>query len=75
MLTTLKHAGRATTTVQYPDVKKELAPRIRGRHRLYETDEGHLLSMVGPKEWGKKIPFKSFVAAVKLLADHTWREE
>ena len=52
------------------------APVIGQRYFLYEASEGkHLVSMVGPKEWGRKgIPFKSFVAEVKLLADHTWVE-
>jgi hypothetical protein len=33
-----------------------------------------MLSLVAPKEWGAAGPFKRFVAAVKLLADHTWAE-
>jgi hypothetical protein len=28
--------------------------------------------MIGPKEWGKKMPFNKFIAKVKLLSDHTW---
>ena len=57
------------------DAKLSFNPVIGQTYYLYEKDDGtHLVSMVGPKEWGKKIPFKSFVAAVKLLADHTWKE-
>jgi hypothetical protein len=33
-----------------------------------------LLSLVAPKEWGTNGPFKQFLAAVQLLADHTWKE-
>jgi hypothetical protein len=33
-----------------------------------------MLSLVSPKEWGPSMPFKKFVATVKLLADHTWME-
>lgn len=57
------------------DAKLSFDPVIGQTYYLYEKDDGsHLVSMVGPKEWGARIPFKSFVAAVKLLADHTWRE-
>jgi hypothetical protein len=28
--------------------------------------------MVGPKEWGKKMPFEDYVAEVRLMSDHTW---
>jgi hypothetical protein len=37
-------------------------------------DGQHLLSLVAPREWGGSGPFKRFIAAVKLLADHTWQE-
>ena len=48
-------------------------PEIGETYYLYEREEGvKLLSLVAPKEWGKSIPFKSFVAKVRLLADHTW---
>ncbi len=57
------------------DAKLSFSPVIGQTYYLYETkDDSHLLSMVGPKEWGAKLPFKSFVAAVCLLADHTWKE-
>ncbi len=57
------------------DAKLSFSPVIGQIYYLYEKEDGsHLVSMVGPKEWGPKIPFKAFVAAVKLLADHTWAE-
>lgn len=57
------------------DAKLTFTPVIGQRYFLYDDDGKHLVSMVGPKEWGRKgIPFKSFVAEVKLLADHTWVE-
>jgi NADH-quinone oxidoreductase subunit I len=40
MFVTLKHAARPATTIQYPEVKRPPAPRYRGRHRLYKTEEG-----------------------------------
>lgn len=47
-------------------------PKISHIYYLYERANGkHVVSMVGPKEWGKNLPFE-FIAKVKLLADHTW---
>ncbi len=37
MLTTLKHTGRPAETVSYPEVKRPVAPKYRGRHRLHKT--------------------------------------
>lgn len=58
------------------EAKLSFAPVIGQKYFLYEQENGeHLVSMVGPKEWGRKgLPYKSFVAEVKLLADHTWVE-
>ena len=39
-----------------------------------KNDGNHFVSMISPAEWGGAGPFKKFVAAVKLLADHTWIE-
>lgn len=48
-------------------------PLISRIYHLYEIEEGQdVISMIGPKEWGRSIPFKKFIATVKLLADHTW---
>ena len=50
-------------------------PNIGQTYYLYEKKDGnHLLSLVAPKEWGGSGPFSKFIAAVKLLADHTWQE-
>ena len=50
-------------------------PNIGQTYYLYEKkDESFILSLVSPREWGPPGPFKRFVAAVQLLADHTWRE-
>lgn len=57
------------------DARLSFSPVIGQTYYLYQKEDGsHLVSMVSPKEWGQKIPFKAFVAAVKLLADHTWQE-
>jgi Protein of unknown function (DUF2452) len=50
-------------------------PNIGQTYYLYEKkDANFILSLVSPKEWGTNGPFKKFVAAVQLLADHTWKE-
>jgi len=50
-------------------------PNIGQTYYLYERkDDTYLLSLVAPKEWGGSGPFKRFVAAVQLLAAHTWKE-
>lgn len=55
--------------------KLSFKPNIGQTYYLYEKNDGsHLLSLVAPKEWGAGGPFRKFVAAVKLLADHTWAE-
>ena len=52
-----------------------LKPNIGQTYFLYQKhDESHILSLVSPKEWGGAGPFKKFVSAVQLLADHTWKE-
>lgn len=51
-------------------------PVIGHTYYMYErTDGSHLLSLISPQEWGGKAgPYRKFIAAVKLLADHTWVE-
>ena len=58
------------------DARLNFAPVIGQTYYVYEKADGsYLLSLVSPKEWGGGSgPFKRFVAAVKLLADHTWME-
>jgi hypothetical protein len=50
-------------------------PNIGQTYYVYQKeDDSYLLSLVSPKEWGRSGPFKEFIAAVQLLADHTWKE-
>ncbi|MBS9525152.1 DUF2452 domain-containing protein [Litoribacter ruber] len=47
-------------------------PLINHHYFLYEKqNDGDFLSMVAPEEWGRKNN-ATFLAEVKLLADHTW---
>lgn len=49
-----------------------IKPLIGHQYHLYTKKNGnHVLSMVGPNEWGKSCPY-SFEASVVLLSDHTW---
>jgi len=67
---------RKTLSFKIYAAKMSFAPLIGYSYYLYETEEGgHVLSMIGPDEWGRSKKFKAFVAKVKLLADHTWTEE
>ena len=48
-------------------------PFINHTYHLYKReDDSFLLSLIGPKQWGKSRKSFDFVASVKLLADHTW---
>jgi hypothetical protein len=55
--------------------KLSFKPDIGQTYYLYQKNDGsHMISLISPKEWGASMPYQSFVAAVKLLADHTWME-
>lgn len=57
------------------NAKLSFKPNIGQVYYLYEkNDNSYTLSLVGPKEWGPNGPFRKFIAAVQLLADHTWKE-
>jgi len=57
------------------EAKLTFKPQIGQTYHLYEkADNSHVLSLVAPEEWGGSGPFKQFVASVRLLADHTWKE-
>lgn len=57
------------------NAKLSFKPEIGQVYYLYErNDDSHIISLISPKEWGPSMPYKRFVAAVQLLADHTWKE-
>ena len=39
-MTTLKHTAQPPITISYPEVKRPVAARFRGRHRLYRYENG-----------------------------------
>ncbi|MFN3996317.1 DUF2452 domain-containing protein [Algoriphagus sp.] len=48
-------------------------PLINHRYFLYQKGDGtDFMSMIAPEEWGRKKDWATFIAEVKLLADHTW---
>ncbi len=56
------------------DADTSFEPQIGHTYYLYERKEGeYVLSMIGPDDWGKTMPFNQYLAAVQLLADHTWK--
>lgn len=53
--------------------KMSFEPLIGNTYYLYEKEEGEdMLSLIAPFEWGRKKPFRAFIATVYMLADHTW---
>lgn len=55
--------------------KLSFKPEIGQVYFLYEKNDGsYILSLISDKEWGNAMPYNRFVAAVQLLADHTWKE-
>jgi hypothetical protein len=68
------HKRKELSMIIY-NAKLSFKPEIGQTYYLYEKNDGtHMISLISPKEWGASMPYKSFVAAVKLLADHTWME-
>ena len=57
------------------NAKLSFKPDIGQMYYLYEKKDGkHLISLISPKDWGQAMPYKKFISAVQLLADHTWKE-
>lgn len=64
---------RRDISYQIYQAKMSFVPVIGNTYYLYEKEEEQfVLSMISPNEWGAKLPFKQFIANVKLLGDHTW---
>ena len=68
-----KIQNRVQVSQQIYGAEMRFEPLINHVYHLYEKEDAkHLLSMIGPSDWGRKgCPFY-FVATVRLLADHTW---
>lgn len=64
---------RAEVSMQIYNADINFEPVLGEIYFLYEKKDGvRTLSLIGPDEWKKEMPFKEFIAKVQLLADHTW---
>lgn len=64
---------RAEISEKIYDAEMNFEPHIGHLYHLYKRQEGeHLLSMIGPDEWGRSKNPGDHIATVKLLPDHTW---
>ena len=64
---------RMETSKAIYSAKMAFNPLVGETYYLYAREEDDfVLSMIGPNDWGRKIPFKYYVATVKLLSDRTW---
>lgn len=68
-----KIKDRVEVSEQIYGAEMRFEPLINHVYHLYEKEgTKHVLSIIGPDDWGRRgCPF-DFVATVKLLADHTW---
>lgn len=73
-------AAQATAIKQRVEISERIylakmpcEPLIGHTYYLYKKDDDtDTLSLIAPDDWGRTKPFKEFIAAVHLLADHTW---
>jgi hypothetical protein len=67
----IKERVKISETIYQSQINFE--PVIGHIYYLYKRDDHHhVLSMIGPEEWGKDMPYKHYLAMVRLLSDHTW---
>lgn len=63
---------RVVVSEQIYQAEMNFEPLVGFTYHLYRRSNGqHVLSMVGPDEWGAQAPY-TFVATARMLADHTW---
>ena len=54
------------------ETKMSFEPRLMKEYFVYQRPDGSdFLSLVAPEEWGRSSKL-TFIAQVRLLADHTW---
>lgn len=64
---------RVDVSQQIYSAEMRFEPLINHVYHLYEKKEGgHILSLIGPSDWGRSGCPYVFSATVRLLADHTW---
>ena len=68
-----KLQGRKEVSERIYGAEMRFEPLINHTYHLYKKENGiHLLSMIAPDQWGRSGDQLTFIATVKLLADHTW---
>jgi len=68
-----KLQGRKWISEKIYAAEMRFEPLINHIYHLYKKEEGtFLLSLIAPNQWGRSGEQFSFVATVRLLADHTW---
>ena len=68
-----KLQARKTISERIYGAEMRFEPLINHVYFLYEKDSGdQLLSLIAPEQWGRSGKEFTFVAEVRLLADHTW---
>lgn len=77
MQTLARQANEIKTRVEVSNriyqAQMNFEPIIGKTYFLYaKENEEDVLSMIGPNEWGSRLPYAAFIASVQLLSDHTW---
>ncbi|MEY3682215.1 MAG: hypothetical protein RLZZ289_739 [Bacteroidota bacterium] len=68
-----KIQARKTISDYIYQTELRFEPLINHEYHLYRKSEDKLmLSLIGPHSWGKSGDKLTYLATVKLLADHTW---
>jgi hypothetical protein len=64
---------RITLSEEIYNAECGFKPVSGNQYYLFKKNSGsHLISIIGPEEWGKNKPYE-YVATIFLLADHTWQ--
>lgn len=65
--------NRKNVSEKIYDAEMRFEPLINHTYHLYQKpNKKYLLSLIEPNQWGRSGKDFTFVATVKLLADHTW---
>ena len=65
--------GRKIISEKIYGAEMRFEPLINHTYHLYQKpNKVYLLSLISPSQWGRSGKDFTFVATVKLLADHTW---
>lgn len=68
-----KLTDRKTISEWIYTAEMRFEPLINHTYHLYKKENGsHLLSLIAPNQWGRSKNTFTFIATVRLLADHTW---